>query len=95
MAVMQVGPMRVGVGYWLMPMGMRMGFAGRVVWPVRMLMMRVMDVPVGEALVGRVVNALGQAIDGKGPLESPHRRRGQAAGRHAGSAGRRVGGRAG
>jgi len=36
---------------------------------------RIMDVPVGEALVGRVVNALGQAIDGKGPLESPHRRR--------------------
>src|SRR5271155_2972731 len=29
----------------------------------------------GEALVGRVVNALGQAIDGKGPIETPHRRR--------------------
>jgi F-type H+-transporting ATPase subunit alpha len=36
---------------------------------------RILDVPVGEALVGRVVNALGQAIDGKGPIESPHRRR--------------------
>jgi len=36
---------------------------------------RIMDVPVGEALVGRVVNALGQPIDGKGPIESPHRRR--------------------
>jgi F-type H+-transporting ATPase subunit alpha len=36
---------------------------------------RIMDVPVGEALVGRVVNSLGQPIDGKGPLESPHRRR--------------------
>ena len=36
---------------------------------------RIMDVPVGEALVGRVVNALGQAIDGKGPLDTPHRRR--------------------
>jgi F-type H+-transporting ATPase subunit alpha len=32
-------------------------------------------VPVGEALIGRVVNALGQAIDGKGPIETPHRRR--------------------
>jgi F-type H+-transporting ATPase subunit alpha len=29
---------------------------------------RIMSVPVGEALVGRVVNALGQPIDGKGPV---------------------------
>ena len=36
---------------------------------------RIMEVPVGEATVGRVVNALGQPIDGKGPIESPHRRR--------------------
>jgi F-type H+-transporting ATPase subunit alpha len=36
---------------------------------------RIADVPVGPALVGRVVNALGQPIDGKGPIESPHRRR--------------------
>ena len=36
---------------------------------------RIMDVPVGEASVGRVVNALGQPIDGKGPIETPHRRR--------------------
>src|SRR6202789_4165579 len=36
---------------------------------------RILDVPVGEALVGRVVNALGQAIDGKGPIDTPHRRR--------------------
>ncbi len=36
---------------------------------------RIMEVPVGEALSGRVVNALGQAIDGKGPIETPHRRR--------------------
>src|SRR5271165_5837288 len=36
---------------------------------------RIMDVPVGEALVGRVVNALGQPVDGKGPIESPHKRR--------------------
>jgi F-type H+-transporting ATPase subunit alpha len=36
---------------------------------------RILDVTVGEATVGRVVNALGQPIDGKGPIESPHRRR--------------------
>ena len=36
---------------------------------------RILDVPVGEALVGRVVNALGQPIDGKGIIETPHRRR--------------------
>ena len=29
---------------------------------------RIVEVPVGDALIGRVVNALGQAIDGKGPL---------------------------
>src|SRR5512146_1498601 len=31
---------------------------------------RIMSVPVGEALVGRVVNALGQPIDGKGPIQT-------------------------
>ncbi len=31
---------------------------------------RIMQVPVGEAMVGRVVNALGQPIDGKGPIET-------------------------
>ena len=31
---------------------------------------RVVEVPVGDALVGRVVNALGQPIDGKGPLDT-------------------------
>src|ERR1700723_2310727 len=44
---------------------------------------RIMSVPVGEALVGRVVNALGQPIDAKGPItthnllsvEGPARRR--------------------
>src|SRR5271163_4181689 len=36
---------------------------------------RIMEVPVGEALSGRVVNALGQPIDGKGPIDTPHRRR--------------------
>jgi F-type H+/Na+-transporting ATPase subunit alpha len=31
---------------------------------------RIMSVPVGEAMIGRVVNALGQPIDGKGPIEA-------------------------
>jgi F-type H+-transporting ATPase subunit alpha len=31
---------------------------------------RIAQVPVGPALVGRVVNALGQPVDGKGPIES-------------------------
>jgi F-type H+/Na+-transporting ATPase subunit alpha len=31
---------------------------------------RIAQVPVGEALIGRVVNALGQPVDGKGPLET-------------------------
>ncbi|MBI4970677.1 MAG: F0F1 ATP synthase subunit alpha [Candidatus Omnitrophica bacterium] len=35
---------------------------------------RVVDVPIGEGLVGRVVNALGQPIDGKGPIKSTKRR---------------------
>jgi F-type H+-transporting ATPase subunit alpha len=36
---------------------------------------RILDVPVGEAIVGRVVNALGQPVDGKGPIESAQRNR--------------------
>jgi len=36
---------------------------------------RILDVPVGEAVIGRVVNALGQPIDGKGPIETSMRRR--------------------
>jgi F-type H+/Na+-transporting ATPase subunit alpha len=36
---------------------------------------RIADVPVGEAVLGRVVNALGQPVDGKGPIESRQRRR--------------------
>ncbi|XP_054895453.1 ATP synthase subunit alpha, mitochondrial-like [Poeciliopsis prolifica] len=35
----------------------------------------IVDVPVGEELLGRVVDALGNAIDGKGPLGSKTRRR--------------------
>jgi F-type H+/Na+-transporting ATPase subunit alpha len=31
---------------------------------------RIMEVPIGEQLVGRVVNALGQPEDGKGPIET-------------------------
>lgn len=36
---------------------------------------KIVEVPVGEALVGRVVNALGQPIDNKGPIETKHMRR--------------------
>src|SRR5688500_19394462 len=35
---------------------------------------RVADVPVGEALLGRVVDALGNPIDGKGPINTSKRR---------------------
>ena len=31
---------------------------------------RVVEVPVGDALLGRVVNSLGQPIDGKGPIQT-------------------------
>ena len=31
---------------------------------------KVVSVPVGEGMIGRVVNALGQPIDGKGPIEA-------------------------
>ena len=31
---------------------------------------RVVEVPVGDAMLGRVVNALGQPIDGKGPVQT-------------------------
>ncbi len=33
----------------------------------------IMSVPVGDALLGRVVNALGQPIDGEGPIETEQR----------------------
>jgi F-type H+-transporting ATPase subunit alpha len=35
---------------------------------------RIASVPVGHALVGRVVNALGMPIDGQGPIDSDHLR---------------------
>ena len=31
---------------------------------------RIVEVPVGDAMIGRVVNSLGQAIDGKGPIKT-------------------------
>ncbi|MEA5115060.1 MAG: F0F1 ATP synthase subunit alpha [Geobacteraceae bacterium] len=31
---------------------------------------KIVEVPVGEALIGRVVNAIGQPIDGKGPIQT-------------------------
>jgi len=36
---------------------------------------RIAEVPVGKALVGRVVNALGDPIDGRGPIDSKEKRR--------------------
>jgi F-type H+-transporting ATPase subunit alpha len=35
----------------------------------------IVDVPIGKALLGRVVDALGNPIDGKGPIEATERRR--------------------
>ncbi|TMA13837.1 MAG: F0F1 ATP synthase subunit alpha [Deltaproteobacteria bacterium] len=36
---------------------------------------RIAEVPVGNALVGRVLNALGEPIDGRGPIDTKERRR--------------------
>jgi F-type H+/Na+-transporting ATPase subunit alpha len=36
---------------------------------------RIAEVPVGKALIGRVVNALGEPIDGRGPIDTQDRRR--------------------
>src|SRR6267143_1186035 len=36
---------------------------------------RIAEVPVGPAMVGRVVNALGQPVDGKGPVASKETRK--------------------
>ncbi|HMQ14899.1 MAG TPA: F0F1 ATP synthase subunit alpha, partial [Phycisphaerae bacterium] len=35
---------------------------------------KLLSVPVGEAMVGRVVDPLGRPLDGKGPIMTPHRR---------------------
>ena len=35
---------------------------------------RIAEVPVGDALVGRVVDAIGMPIDGKGPINSKESR---------------------
>ena len=35
---------------------------------------RLLSVPVGDALIGRVVDPLARPLDGKGPIQSPHRR---------------------
>ena len=35
---------------------------------------KIVEVPVGDALIGRVVNALGQPIDGKGPIDTDKER---------------------
>lgn len=35
---------------------------------------RIMEIPVGKAMIGRVVNALGQPIDGKGPIATTEMR---------------------
>ena len=43
----------------------------------------IVDVPVGKGLLGRVVNPLGEPIDGKGPIQATERRRvDPCAGRH-------------
>ena len=51
----------------------------------------VMDVPVGEGLLGRVVDPLGNPLDGQGPIEArASAARVQGAGRHPAAAGRRA-----
>ena len=36
---------------------------------------RIAQVPVGEAVLGRVVSAVGEPLDGKGPIDAPESRR--------------------
>ena len=51
----------------------------------------IVEVPVGKGLLGRVVDALGNPIDGKGPIENAERpRRGQGAGHHSAPLGARA-----
>jgi F-type H+/Na+-transporting ATPase subunit alpha len=42
----------------------------------------IVDVPVGNALLGRVVDGLGNPIDGKGPIETTERRQSDVKARH-------------
>ena len=49
---------------------------------------RIISVPVGPALLGRVVNALGQPIDGKGPIRRPSSPRSSASRRASSTASR-------
>ena len=53
----------------------------------------IVDVPVGKGLLGRVVDALGNPIDGKGPIvaDEAQPRRGQGAGHHPAQVGARAG----
>ncbi len=44
---------------------------------------KIMSVPVGEALIGRVVDALGRPIDGKGPIATDQDNRRSSASRRA------------
>ena len=50
---------------------------------------RIISVPVGDEMLGRVVNALGQPIDGKGPIVDEAVRRRSSASRPASSIGSR------
>ena len=54
----------------------------------------IVEVPVGKGLLGRVVDALGNPIDGKGPIKSdkPHARRREGAGHPAAQVGARADG---
>lgn len=44
---------------------------------LQLLTVRQVDVPVGPELLGRVVDALGNPVDGKGPINAKERRRAQ------------------
>ena len=46
---------------------------------------KVVSVPVGEGMIGRVVNALGQPIDGKGPIETADYRAIESRSRYSGA----------
>ena len=52
----------------------------------------IVDVPVGKGLLGRVVDGLGNPIDGKGPIATTERRlrRGQGARHHSAQVGERA-----